>query len=46
MSIAMAPMDRFAEAEEVARAIVWLCTSEASFITGHALPVDGGYVAR
>ncbi len=46
MSIAMAPMDRFAEAEEVARAIVWLCTNDASFITGHALPVDGGYVAR
>jgi NAD(P)-dependent dehydrogenase (short-subunit alcohol dehydrogenase family) len=46
MSIGMAPMDRAAEPEEVARAIVWLCTSEASFITGHALPVDGGYVAR
>jgi NAD(P)-dependent dehydrogenase (short-subunit alcohol dehydrogenase family) len=45
-SIGMAPMDRFAEPEEVARAIVWLCSSEASFITGHALPVDGGYVAR
>jgi NAD(P)-dependent dehydrogenase (short-subunit alcohol dehydrogenase family) len=46
MSIGMAPMDRSAEADEVARVIVWLCTSEASFITGHALPVDGGYVAR
>ena len=46
VSIGMAPMERFAEADEVARAIVWLCTSEASFITGHALPVDGGYVAR
>ena len=45
-SIGMAPMDRFAEPEEVAQAIVWLCSSEASFITGHALPVDGGYVAR
>ena len=45
-SIGMAPMDRFAEAEEVAQAIVWLCTSQASFITGHALPVDGGYVIR
>ncbi len=45
-SIGMAPMDRFAEAEEVAQAIVWLCTSGASFITGHALPVDGGYVIR
>jgi NAD(P)-dependent dehydrogenase (short-subunit alcohol dehydrogenase family) len=45
-SIGMAPMDRFAEAEEVAQVIVWLCTSGASFITGHALPVDGGYVIR
>jgi NAD(P)-dependent dehydrogenase (short-subunit alcohol dehydrogenase family) len=46
VSIGMAPMDRAAEPEEVARAIVWLCSNEASFITGHALPVDGGYVAR
>jgi NAD(P)-dependent dehydrogenase (short-subunit alcohol dehydrogenase family) len=45
-AIGMAPMDRFAEAEEVARAIVWLCTDEASFVTGHSLPVDGGYLAR
>jgi NAD(P)-dependent dehydrogenase (short-subunit alcohol dehydrogenase family) len=45
-SIGMQPMDRFAEADEVARVIVWLCTNEASFITGHALPVDGGYLAR
>ncbi len=45
-SIGMAPMDRAAEPEEVARAIVWLCSSEASFITGHALAVDGGYVIR
>lgn len=45
-SIGMAPMDRFAEPEEVAQAIVWLCTKDASFITGHALPVDGGYVVR
>jgi NAD(P)-dependent dehydrogenase (short-subunit alcohol dehydrogenase family) len=46
ISIGMAPMDRAAEAEEVARVIVWLCTNEASFVTGHALPVDGGYVVR
>jgi NAD(P)-dependent dehydrogenase (short-subunit alcohol dehydrogenase family) len=46
LSIGMQPMDRIAEADEVARAIVWLCTDEASFITGHALPIDGGYLAR
>jgi NAD(P)-dependent dehydrogenase (short-subunit alcohol dehydrogenase family) len=28
--------------EEIAEAIVWLCSDEASYITGHALPVDGG----
>ena len=27
-------------------AVVWLCADRASFITGHALPVDGGFVAR
>ncbi len=41
--IGMQPMDRFGEADEVAKAVVWLCTDEASFITGHPLPVDGGY---
>ncbi len=40
------PISRVAEAEEVARVVVWLCTDEASFITGHPLPVDGGYLAR
>jgi NAD(P)-dependent dehydrogenase (short-subunit alcohol dehydrogenase family) len=38
------PLGRFATAEEVARAAVWLCSPAASFITGHALPVDGGYL--
>ena len=39
------PMGRIAEPEEVAAAAVWLCSDEASYITGHALPVDGGLVA-
>jgi NAD(P)-dependent dehydrogenase (short-subunit alcohol dehydrogenase family) len=38
-------MTRFGEPEEVAAAVVWLCSSEASFITGVALPVDAGSVA-
>jgi NAD(P)-dependent dehydrogenase (short-subunit alcohol dehydrogenase family) len=40
------PMERIAEPEEIAAAAVWLCSDAASFVTGAALPVDGGYVAR
>jgi NAD(P)-dependent dehydrogenase (short-subunit alcohol dehydrogenase family) len=36
------PMGRPAEADEVAAAVQWLCSTEASFINGVALPVDGG----
>jgi NAD(P)-dependent dehydrogenase (short-subunit alcohol dehydrogenase family) len=39
------PMKRFGEPEEIAAAAVWLCSDEASFVTGVALPVDGGIVA-
>ena len=39
------PMSRFGEPEEVAKAAVFLASDEASFITGHTLPVDGGYLA-
>jgi NAD(P)-dependent dehydrogenase (short-subunit alcohol dehydrogenase family) len=38
-------MTRFGEPEEVAAAVVWLCSEEASFLTGVALPVDAGSVA-
>jgi NAD(P)-dependent dehydrogenase (short-subunit alcohol dehydrogenase family) len=38
-------MTRFGEPEEVAAAVLWLCTAEASFVTGVALPVDAGSVA-
>ena len=40
------PMNRIAEADEVARAVLFLCSDDASFITGHPLAVDGGWVAR
>ncbi|MEQ8662791.1 MAG: SDR family oxidoreductase [Gammaproteobacteria bacterium] len=40
------PMGRVAEPEEIASAVVWLLSGGASFMTGHALAVDGGYVAR
>ena len=40
------PMNRMAEAEEIARTVLFLCSDDASFITGHPLAVDGGWVAR
>ena len=43
---AMHPMNRIGEAQEVADAVVFLCSDKASFITGHPLAVDGGYMAR
>jgi NAD(P)-dependent dehydrogenase (short-subunit alcohol dehydrogenase family) len=42
----MHPVGRVGKPEEVADAVVWLCSDRAGFITGHALPVDGGWVAR
>jgi NAD(P)-dependent dehydrogenase (short-subunit alcohol dehydrogenase family) len=42
---AFAPMKRMARPEEVARAIAYLASSDAAFITGVALPIDGGETA-
>jgi len=42
----MQPMGRLGTVEEVAEAVVWLCSDSASFITGVALPLDGGTTAR
>ena len=40
------PMGRLAEPNEIADAVLWLASSSATFMTGHALAVDGGFVAR
>jgi NAD(P)-dependent dehydrogenase (short-subunit alcohol dehydrogenase family) len=40
------PMRRLGRPEEIAAAIVWLCSDAASFVTGHAMSVDGGSVSR
>ncbi|MCC2962049.1 glucose 1-dehydrogenase [Massilia sp. IC2-278] len=39
------PMDRFAEPHEIANAILWLCSEQSSFVTGHQLTADGGFTA-
>ncbi|OTB04611.1 hypothetical protein M426DRAFT_320721 [Hypoxylon sp. CI-4A] len=42
-AVNIAPMQRMGTPEEVADAVLFLCSSQASFIQGHALVVDGGY---
>jgi NAD(P)-dependent dehydrogenase (short-subunit alcohol dehydrogenase family) len=43
---AMTPMRRLAEPEEVASAILFLASPAAAMVTGHTLPVDGGFLAQ
>jgi NAD(P)-dependent dehydrogenase (short-subunit alcohol dehydrogenase family) len=44
--IASEPIGRMGQPEEIAEAVVWLCSDAASFVTGHTMTVDGGYVAQ
>lgn len=41
----MTPMGRMGRPEEIAAAVVWMCSDQASFMTGHPLVVDGGAIA-
>lgn len=40
------PIGRVGQPEEVASVALWLCSNQSSFVTGHALAVDGGWVAQ
>jgi NAD(P)-dependent dehydrogenase (short-subunit alcohol dehydrogenase family) len=43
--VAQHPMARMATAEEIAGAVLWLCSESAGYVTGAPLPVDGGFLA-
>ncbi|HTN05490.1 SDR family oxidoreductase [Agriterribacter sp.] len=42
----MEPVGRMGQPEEVAQAVIWLCSDAASFVTAHPMAVDGGWVAQ
>jgi NAD(P)-dependent dehydrogenase (short-subunit alcohol dehydrogenase family) len=40
------PMGRHGRAEEIADAVLWLCSQQASYVTGQSISVDGGLLMR
>ncbi|MGH7879171.1 MAG: SDR family oxidoreductase [Candidatus Binataceae bacterium] len=40
------PIGRFGKPEEIGEGVVWLLSDAASFVTGHSLVIDGGWIAR
>ena len=45
-AVAATPMGRLGQPEEIADAVVWLCSERASFVTAESLVVDGGYASQ
>jgi NAD(P)-dependent dehydrogenase (short-subunit alcohol dehydrogenase family) len=45
-AVANQPIGRLGRGDEIAAAVLWLCSPGASLIVGVALPVDGGYTAQ
>jgi NAD(P)-dependent dehydrogenase (short-subunit alcohol dehydrogenase family) len=45
-AVAAHPVGRLAQPQEIAEAAAWLCSDRSSFVTGAAMPVDGGYTAQ
>ncbi len=43
--VAAVPMRRLGAPEEIAEAVIWLCSDRAAYVTGHGLVVDGGFTA-
>ena len=44
--IAEEPVVRVGKPEEIAAAVVWLCSDVAAFVVGHALVIDGGQTVQ
>jgi len=44
--VAGTPMGVLGQPDNIAQAVVWLCSDRASFVTGHTMTVDGGYTAQ
>lgn len=42
----LVPMDRIGNPEDIAHSVIWLCSKEANYITGHIMIIDGGVSAR
>jgi NAD(P)-dependent dehydrogenase (short-subunit alcohol dehydrogenase family) len=43
--MSLAPIKRRGTPEEIAKVAVWLCSDAASYVTGHSMVVDGGFMA-